>query len=288
MITLLKKILKFLGFELLRIKKFNDDTILYIKLYGDESVKKRRFYNISAGACKGFGGGINHPCWTNIDVDKKWSSDPCFPDGAEYDPRRDIAHDLLSMKPLPVESDSAELVHSRFTVDRLTDEAALFFFKETHRILKKNGTFRIVSTDLDLDYRAYINKDKNYFFWLGDDFSIEQAFLYHVVTQVSTHYHDAVSIKITDQELRSLLQSMTYEDALTYCASRSSLEIHKQNRYDHFNWWNRKKFEKTLGLAGFKTIYLSAPEQSASPVMRNELFFDNDHLKVMMYMEAVK
>jgi hypothetical protein len=43
-----------------------------------------------------------------------------------------------------------------------------------------------------------------------------------------------------------------------------------------------------LRLAGFKTVYLSAREQSASPVMRNEAFFDNEDNKFVMYMEAVK
>jgi hypothetical protein len=282
-----KKILSYLGFELKKITN-HDDTDLYIDLYGSESVKNRRFYNISTGAYKGFGGGINHPCWTNIDVDKPWKSDKYFPGGVECNPESDISHDLLSMKPIPVETATAELVHSRFTVDRLTDGAAQYFFNEVYRILKKGGIFRIVSTNLDLDFRAYKNNDKDYFFWLEENVSIEQAFLYHIVTQVSTLYNDPATKKITDEEFKQLLKTMNYEDALNYCVSRCSPEIHKNNRYDHFNWWNQKKYERMLSLAGFKTVYLSAPEQSASPVLRNNYYFDNEHLKVMMYMEAVK
>jgi predicted SAM-dependent methyltransferase len=282
-----KKLLRYFGFELKKNKSC-DDTNLYVKLYGSDSVKYRRFYNISAGAYKGFGGGIHHPCWTNIDVDKPWKHDKYFPNGIEFDPEYDISHDLLSMKPIPVEASTAELVHSRFTVDRLTDEAAQYFFNEVYRILKKGGIFRIVSTNLDLDFKAYLNNDKDYFFWLEENISIEQAFLFHVVTQVSTLYHDPSTEKITDEEFKYLLKTMNYEDALNYCTSKCSVEIHKENRYDHFNWWNQKKHEKMLSLAGFKSVYLSAPEQSASPVMRNELFFDNEHIKVMMYMEAVK
>jgi hypothetical protein len=180
------------------------------------------------------------------------------------------------------------LVHSRFTVDRLTDEAAQLFFNEVYRILKKGGIFRIVSTNLDLDFRAYLNKDKNYFFWLSETVSIEQAFLFHMLTQVSTLYHDPSSEKISSEEFKNLVETMNYEDAMDYCTSKCSVEIHKKNRYDHFNWWNKKKYEKMLGLAGFKTIYSSAPEQSASPVLRNNYYFDNEHIKVMMYMEAVK
>lgn len=284
--NILIKILRYFGLELKKNNAF--DVPLYIKLYGEESVKKRRFYNISAGAYNGFGGGIHHPCWTNVDVDRPWKNDNYFPGAPEFDPAADIAHDLLSMDPLPIDSSSAELVHSRFTVDRLTDDAARFFFSEAYRILKKGGVFRIVSTNVDLDFRAYLNNDKNYFFWLGERLSIEQMFLYHVLTQLSTIYPDPSGEKITDDELKRIFDTMGYEEALNYLASKCSVEIQKKKRYDHFNWWNQAKFERMLGHAGFKSIYRSCPEQSAAPVMRNDYYFDNDHHKVMMYMEAGK
>jgi predicted SAM-dependent methyltransferase len=284
----LRQIFRYMGLELLKKKKQVDDTDLYKKLYGNDSVKNRRFYNVSAGAYKGFGGGIYHPCWTNIDVDRPWKKDFFFPDAREYNPEIDIAHDLLSKVPIPVESDSAELIHSRFTVDRLTDAAAQFFFDEAFRILKKKGIFRIVSTNLDLDLRAYLNNDRDFFSWLSKDISIEQAFLFHVVSQVSTLYHEPTTEKISDQQLQQLFKTMSYEDALDVCTSKCSVEVHKKNRYDHFNWWNIKKFNKMLGAAGFTKVYVSAPEQSAAPVLRNNYYFDNEHIKVMMYMEGVK
>ena len=287
-IKIIQRLVIRFGYDIKRLKRLSYDTDNYIRLFGEESVKSRNFYNISVGAYKGFGGGINHPCWTNVDVDKAWKGDSYFPNGREYDPDKDIAHDLLSMNPLPIGSATAELVHSRFTVDRLTDDAAQFFFKEVFRILKPGGIFRIISTDLDLDYRAYLNKDKDYFFWLNKEISIEQMFLFHVVTQLSTIYYDKNTNNITDEELRELFKRMTYEDALDDCVSKCSLEIHKNNRYDHFNWWNQRKFERMLSNAGFKEYFRSAPGQSSVPVLRNELFFDNDHLKVMMYMEAIK
>lgn len=109
-----------------------------------------------------------------------------------------------------------------------------------------------------------------------------------MVTQVSTYFDDSTTEKITAEEFKRLLKTMNYEDALNYCTSKCSVEIHKRNRYDHFNWWNKKKYKKMLNHAGFKSIYLSSPEQSASPVLRNSFYFDNVHNKVMMYMEAVK
>lgn len=306
-----KKILRMVGLQLSRIKNYDgsdrrinelfrrfglqllktdpsDDTELYLKLFGRESVEHRRFYNIAAGVYKGFGGGISHPCWTNVDVDRSWKDDRNFPGGLEYDPSRDIAHDLLSVTPIPVESGTAELVHSRFAVDRITDEAAQYFFHEVYRMLKNGGIFRIVSTNLDLDFRAYTNKDHHFYFWLNETVSMEQCFLFHLVTQLSSRYFDKSTKKVTDEELREMVRTMDYESVAHELVSRCSLEVHKRNRYDHFNWWNQKKFEKMLGEAGFEMIYVSAPQQSAVPVLRNPHFFDNEHNRVMMYMEAVK
>jgi len=123
---------------------------------------------------------------------------------------------------------------------------------------------------------------------LGEKLSIEQMFLYHVVTQLSTIYPDPSSKKITDEELQELFHKMDYEEVMNYCVAQCSLEIQKRNRYDHFNWWNQNKFERMLSLAGFKAVFRSYPLQSAAPVMRNEYYFDNEHNKVMMYMETIK
>ena len=283
----IKKLLRRLGFELTR-DTAQDDSDLYLKLYGTESVRHRRFYNVAVGAYKGFGGGFRHPCWTNIDVNRSWKNDKYFPGAPEYDSGSDIALDLLDMKPIPVESNSAELIHSRFTVDRLTDEAAQFFLTETHRMLRPGGILRLVSTNLDLDFRAYLNRDRTYFFWLDPNVSMEQAFLFHMVTQVSTLYDNPATNKVTDDEFKSLLASMGYEEVMRHCCAKCSLDVHRENRYDHFNWWNMAKYERMLGVAGFKDVYRSAPEQSAAAVMRNPQFFDNEHNRVMMYVEARK
>ena len=285
---LLRAIFSCLGYELQKKRKTIEDLDVYKKLYGEESVSKRRFYNISAGAYKGFGGGINHPCWTNIDVDRSWKKDEFFPGAQEYNPDLDIAHDLLSMEPLPVDSCTAQLVHSRFAVDRITDEAARIFFKEIYRILKKGGIFRIVSTNVDIDLRAYLLNDMDYYFWLNQDVSIEQKFLFHVFSQTSSLYHDQSTQKISDEELRRYFKSMNWEDALNLCASKCSVEVHKNNRYDHFNWWNQMKFKRMLSSSGFKRIFLSHPTQSSAPVLRNKYYFDNEHNNVMMYFEGVK
>jgi hypothetical protein len=43
-----------------------------------------------------------------------------------------------------------------------------------------------------------------------------------------------------------------------------------------------------LTQAGFKTVYSTAPHQSASPVMRQKVLFDELWTGVALYMEAIK
>jgi hypothetical protein len=266
------------------------DQPLYNSLYGEDSVRNRRFYNISAGAYLGFGGGLHHPCWTNVDLDRPWKIVPYTEDDSEYDPKRDIAHDLLSLRPIPVESSVAELVHTRFTIASLTNEAALFMFREVLRILKKGGIFRMSTPNVDLDFRAYLHNDMTFFYWFGDDesISIEQAFLFHVASQLSTIHEDGLPERMSDAQFRELLQTNELNVALDICTSKCSLEIQKKHRQNHINWWNPRKLESMLKQAGFESVYLSQREQSAAPVMRNDTYFDNEDNRFVMYMEAVK
>lgn len=276
----LRSVFRITGYEIVRIKDFNDDE-LYHKQYSEESIKKRRFYNISAGGHFDFGCGIHHPLWTNIDIDIPWK------DGINYNPERDIAHDLLSLKPLPVKTEIAEVVYSRVAIEHITDEAALVMFREVHRILKKGGFFRIVAPNIDLDYRAFINRDTSYFYW-GNRFSIERVFQEHFANGVAIQGSDSVFKRLSDEQFRQLFQEMKFEDALNFCTSRCPVSTKPEHRGNHINWWNPSKLERMLRVAGFNTIYLSAAEQSACPILRNEHYFDNVFQKCMMYMETVK
>lgn len=283
-----RALFKMLGYDIKKINGISNDLPMYIRLYGEESVKKRRFYNISAGAYLGFGGGLNHPCWTRIDVNRSWGKNNL--NATVYDPDKDIVHDVLSLQPIPVENSVAELVHTRFTIASISDEAAQYMFNEVFRMLKNGGIFRISTPNIELDYRAYLDNDRSFFYWFGKDsgVSLEQAFLFHVASQLSEIHHDGTPERISDSKFNKILKSNDMDDALDFFTSKCSVEVQKKYRQDHINWWTPAKLSKMLSLAGFKLIYRSMPGQSASPVMRNELFFDNYDNRFVMYMEAVK
>ena len=284
--TFIKKILEKKGIEIKKLKNL-DDSALYLELYGEESVKNRRFYNICAGGHFEFGCAFKHPLWTHVDVDRKWNG------VREYNPATDIAHDPYSLKPYPIESDTAELVHSRFAVEHIPNNAAQLMFNEIHRILKKGGIARFTCPHTDLAFRAYKNNDRNYFFWLNNhahfkNASMEQIFVDHVASSASTLHKDGSQHRITDEEFQTVIKSMPYEQAMDYITSKCDLDFQLTNRRNHLNWWNFKKFEKMLSEAGFNEIYLSQPYQSFSPVMRNENYFDSIYNRILIYVEVRK
>jgi predicted SAM-dependent methyltransferase len=287
-----------LGYELRCVKPVHDEK-RYVDLYGKESVANRNFYNISAGGHLGFGGGFSHPCWTNIDVDRPWNG------SRTYNPQTDIAHDLLSLDPLPLASNSAELVHSRFSIEHITDDAAEVMFNEVFRILKHNGIFKATVPNVDLDYRAYLSNDLSYFSWIDmfsypknytnygligplREASLEQIFLIHFAANASTYHTEGPAERIDDEIFKNIFKELPYEDALNFCSHKCSVEVAKKYRQNHINWWNQSKLEKKLRKAGFKTVYAIGPNQSSSPVFRNNSYFDNNWNMVALYMEAIK
>ena len=271
------------GYSLKPLIVPKNDTQQYIKLYGIESVENRRFYNISAGGHFDFGCGIHHPCWTNVDLNRNWKY------GIQYNPKTDIAHDILTCSPIPVESNSAELVHSRLSIEHITDEASLYLFKEAKRMLKKGGILRLNTLNNYLDYVAFKNNDREFFYWFKNHnaISIGQSFLEHFAASASLLVEEGAAERITDQEMEHIFSTMHYEDALDYCTARCPVELQNKYRRRHINWWTPEKLERMLKSAGFKTVYLSQAEQSMAPVLRNEYYFDNINNKTMLYMEAI-
>ena len=285
------------GYQLTKIKP-EDDSSLYCQCYPKTSLENRAFYNICAGGHFGFGGNFRHPLWTNIDVSFKGQK-------PSINTEKDIEHDLLKMKQLPIESNSAELFHSRFTLEHITDEAATIMFMEMHRCLKPGGICKIVVPNFELDYIAYCKKDYLFFKW-ADKFSsqsmidhmkfkiplnqasMEQIFIVHFAANASTVHSDGAEIRITDEEVREIIQTEKFENAMDYFCNKCSIEKQRKYRQNHISWWSYEKVERYFKNAGFKQIYPLSPRQSIAPVMRSNNNFDNLWNDVVLCMEAIK
>jgi len=99
---LIRNLINRLGFDIIRKSKIDLKTV-----YGDfpnESLLKKRFYNIGAGKFK-------HVYWTNVD-----NATDYYSDAQKTTPF--LQYDLMVLAPLPIESNVAELVYSSHTVAR--------------------------------------------------------------------------------------------------------------------------------------------------------------------------
>ena len=281
-------VLNNLGYTLM--KKNTNDLKVYYKLFGENAVKNKKFYNIGAGA-------FRHPAWTNVNHD----SDSYYLDRNNID----INFDLMSLKQMPIKSDSAFIVYTSHTIEHITNESAQNTFNETYRILKKGGIFRVTMPNVDLAYRAFKENDI-YFYNLQTKYHSKRAmqrmkllksqnkpfigefFLLRIAGNVSPLHEHGAKKRFTDKELKEIFSNMKYEDALDFIISHCSIKIQKENPGNHINWWNFNKLKKMLEKAGFTKIYLSGYGQSFSPVLRNTFFFDNTAPELSLYVEAFK
>lgn len=299
----IKKVIRSFGYDITPLKKpgkkvspifdaHKKSELEAYKQYPQESLDKKRFYNIGAGS-------FYHQYWTNVDFKSDWYK------VYEKTSLSGIHFDLMLLQPLPIDTESAELVYSSHTVEHITNQAAQNMFNESYRILKKNGILRVTTPNIELEYRACRDNDRNYFYWI-DNYSqrkemerikitmpmkeapIEQIFLFHFAGNASTLAIEGAKERISTEEFKRIFSTHSLEDALNYCTSKVDLNIQAQNPGNHVNWWSAEKMTRMFKLAGFKNIFISGYGQSFAPPMRNTNLFDSTHPKISLYMEAIK
>jgi SAM-dependent methyltransferase len=304
MMKLVRKLLSSLGYRLERISLPEgdlwggnplEDVDMYRRLYPTESVQGKRFFNVGAGA-------FRHPAWTNIDMKSEWYGSVQHANAGGF-----LEYDLLALAPLPVETDSAELLYSSHTLEHIPDGAAFNLLREAHRVLKPGGVIRLTMPDIDLFYDALRRNDVDFWyqrhtysietFWrrVGlrgpmSQFSIEQSFVDMICTGASQMASEETGLprRITDEEIRSHLASDSPEQLFEFVASQRVNSRQKNQPGFHMNWWNYRKLHAGLKEAGFTDIIRSGYGQSRCPVLRNTRFFDSTHPKHSIYVEARK
>lgn len=284
--ALIRNIVKQLGFELRRRQRF-DDVASYGG-YPRESLDDRRFYNIGAGS-------FAHRYWTNIDYGTEHYS--------KMQTHRFVHYDLMALEPLPIASNSAELVYSSHTIEHVTDEAVRNMLAESHRILKPGGAIRLTTPDAALEFQAFIRRDRAFWYWIDgysrrgawetlykiplSKASIEQLFLHHFASQLcEIDIDDSPLKKYSDAEIRNVFSANPDVRELD--------RFTKQCRYNpdhpgnHVNWWTHEKLTTFLVEAGFAEFYRSGWGQSRFAAMRDTNLFDNTHPAISLYVEAIK
>lgn len=274
-----------LGYQLKRVPdrySFKD-----YENYPSESITEKNFYNIGAGA-------FYHPHWTNIDFVSDWYGKV----------QKNVRHfDLMSLSPLPIDSNSAEIVYTSHTIEHVSEQAVENLFKEAYRVLKSGGGLRVTTgPDADLDWRAMKSGDTSWFYWdewysksgtyeniyhkPANEMSIYDRWLHHVASQLVENDVSPSKIKFSSKQIQEIVESKSMGEALNYFTALC--EFNPDRPGNHISWWNYEKIRDFLERAGFETVYRSGYGQSAYQVLRNTALFDNTHPQMSVYVEAIK
>jgi SAM-dependent methyltransferase len=239
-----------------------------------------QFINIGAGK-------FFHPRWTNVDYGTDWYSKD---QSAAF-----INYNLLNCSPLPFSDGQIELAYTSHTIEHVPDAAVENLFRETHRVLKPGGVFRVTCPDADLLYWSTRLGRREFWSWRNiwferrgaapADLPIEDYLIREISTQRS-RWSNSPGEKLTAEDVRALLASKDKEEVFrTMTASCGFLD---ENPGNHINWWNFNKCKRLLEIAGFDVIFRSAYGASIALPLQNTAHFDNSSPNMSLYLEAVK
>lgn len=285
------KALQRAGWNISRLDDGTTDLAVYERAYAPASLRTRAFYNVGSG-------GFYHPYWTNIDHPSAWYEN-------EQSAGIDIAWDAETLDPLPIEDASAEALYSSHTIEHLSDAAVDSLFREAYRTLKPGGVFRITTPNIALDFRAWRDRDPDYWYWAQwystpeavravgatqplSTASVQQLFVWQFASALSTLHVDGADVRLSDDDVDHMFTDLPMEDALSSCADRVPDAVHRRFPGNHRNWWTWGKAERMLREAGFDQALLSGYGQSYSPALRNTVLFDSTHPKISLYVEAFR
>lgn len=206
----------------------------------------------------------------------------------------DFNVDLRKQQRLPFEDNSRSVCYCAHIVEHLDDDTLAHCFKETYRILKPGGIFRIEAPDCDRLLDAFERRDLKMF----------QPFIAETEqgsTTFDQKYYDAflglLSCYIVDNKHRGVSADMALIDE-KFSTRRTneefvqwalSLQTNSQRRSGgHINYINHSKLDNMLQEAGFYRVYHRQNRESL--IKKYQLVgIERSHRAFYsLYIEAVK
>jgi SAM-dependent methyltransferase len=249
-------------------------------------LERKPFYNIGSGS-------FFHPYWTNIDYISDWYKST---------QTNVIHHNLMSLEPLPIETEDAKVIYTSHTIEHIKEDAVCKLFNEVYRCLESGGIFRITTPDAEMGYRALMNGDEDWFYWdrhyitksiykrlyhkPATSVPLSERWLHHIASQLAPNSISPSEHKFSDKEIWSAIDKFGFPDVLDYFCNLCLFRSERPG--NHISWWTHEKTIRFLKEAGFTIIYRSGFGQSSCPLLRNTSLFDNTYPQMSLYIEAVK
>tara|TARA_R110000744_G_scaffold142854_1_gene254635 strand:+ start:10862 stop:11605 length:744 start_codon:yes stop_codon:yes gene_type:complete len=245
---------------------------------------EKKFINI--GSC-----GFRKDGWINLDKSSSHYS--------AWQSPIDLEHDLMTFSSICLRDECLDIAYTSHTIEHLSDEYVSHLFKETHRILKNGGVFRITCPDIDKCYKAYKDGDKEYisswkkayvpFRKLG----IGEQFLFLFASYLSPFHKSEVG-KYTEEQIREIFDTKNKIDALTFFTTecqKYANNLQKIYPGDHISWWDYDKLKDTLEKVGFKNIVSQEFCRSESPELQGFDLHNEDNVEKLnhtLFLECTK
>jgi len=226
------------------------------------------------------GGNFKQDGWLNVD----------YPFEAQARKRDfsliDIPHNLMLMKPLPIEEETVDVVYTEHCIEHLPDIVVEYLFKDIRRIMKKGGVFRVACPDADIAYGKYMNRETVgplAFNKKMEKMTHEDALLDFIATPCIG--------RLMPKDVRRVLYQFPKQhamSALSDIAARSiTVDAQAKTPGAHLSWWNHEKLFKTLTALKFRKIKKRNPKESICEDLRAP-FIDNTQPHFSIYMECGK
>jgi SAM-dependent methyltransferase len=224
------------------------------------------------------GGNFHHDGWTNVD----------YPFESRARKQRldniDIVHNFMEMKPLPIDSKSADIIYSEHCIEHLTDEAAKYLIKECYRILRPNAILRISCPDADLIYDRYSDENISTIGFNSKLFSSGKGTeLLDVLASPLAGKHDNLWVV----QKWAAFDKQSFFHVLTEAIPPVDVEYQKQNPGGHLAWWNFEKMRSAMTLAGFNSIIKVQRHESRNSFLV-EKYIDNTKPEFSLRVEGMK
>jgi ubiquinone/menaquinone biosynthesis C-methylase UbiE len=182
---------------------------------------------------------------------------------------------------LPYKSNSIDNIYVSHFIEHIDDKDAKFLFLECHRVLKKNGTFRISYPNANFLFNISIFKN-DYFYFLD---KYKKSSFKRLIFLLSDLFLDfEKSYFQTYKKAKIFFFKKDYKKFIKLLINYK-FEFRKGS--NHISIWDFKKIEKISYETKFRHVIDSKRNLSVSPEMRG-VEFDRSHPEISSYVDIIK